>query len=745
MSLTGDNRREANLKLWVAAVAYAAGIAFGEKAVPVSSPQIGTAAGAGVAAGTGSVVAISAFIIAGVVIAAAVLFYLFWALKRSNPRYGLAHGLLIVIFLAAGLTTGLSLAVGAGGNSQAGAKANKAASKTQNSAGYDTEKIPVIKAVRQHIKGTINKTLSERYRGLMMGIILGETKDIPTDMATDFKTTGLSHILAVSGLNISILIIAFGYIVRAATMNMEKRGRYLAFAVTVGAVVFYMFLTKLQPSVVRAGVMGVAALVAVLVSRPGNPFPALAAAAMAILVVDPAALFNIGFQLSFAATIAILVFTPLLETAFKAGPRGLAAAASLTMAAQLGVAPLLILYFGRLSVISIAANVIAGPAIVPATILGIVISVSGVISTGLARIVAIITEPCLAYISGVANYFAGWPYASLSLPPVSAWHIVAYYLLIGLLYLALTKYNLWQSTRATINDFPSRRFARTATASILLAALIIGLFGCQAANSQPPAGLRTIFIDVGQGDATIIQAEDGATILVDGGPEPDSAVTALRDYGIKAIDLMIVTHGHADHASGLETVVNGYFVKKAIVPPESSSRSLAGKIISALDRKGVSEKVAEQGQSYKVGKYLEVSILSPDQTILNTTSADESDDANNRAIVALIQYKRVRMMFTGDIEMSTEEAMVNDGEAGHVDVLKVPHHGSKNGADARFINAVRPEIAVISVGLNNPFHHPAPSTVAKLKQAGAIVYRTDKNGSVIIESDGSSIHVSTSK
>ncbi|MFA5867505.1 MAG: DNA internalization-related competence protein ComEC/Rec2 [Actinomycetota bacterium] len=737
-------RSEVNLKLWIITAVYAVGIVVGARVLPdIDLPTLAT--------------------IIGTLIVVAISFSLFWAVKQSNPRWGLVYGLLIVVILSAGVMAGLCSKSVIDGDQPAGggckvsptkgksissakiSKAENATPKRQASTGYDTEKITVVKAARRHVEDTIAKTISERYRGLMMGIVLGMTEDIPPDIAADFKTTGLSHILAVSGLNISILIIAFGYLVRAATINMGKLGRMLAFTVTASAVVFYMFLTKLQPSVVRAGVMGLAALGAILASRRGNPFPALAAAAMTILVIDPAALFDIGFQLSFAATITILVFTPPLETAFKTRPGGLGSAACLTLAAQLGVAPLLILYFEQLSLVSIASNVMVGPAIAPATIFGILITLAGAISTGLARIMAIIVEPCLAYIVVAANYFAGWPYASVMLPPVSAVCVAAYYGLLGLFYFGLIRYNRWRSARATINDFPNRRFARTATVSILLAVLVVGLFGCQAAKSRPPAGLRAVFIDVGQGDATLIQAEDGATILIDGGPEPDSAVAVLRSYGIRTIDLLIMTHAHADHAGGLEAVVSGYFIKKAVLPDKSSNLNLGRRIIDALEQGGVSNAKGKQGHSYAVGKYMKVSIMSPDEAILNAAEADESDDANNRAVVALIRYKKIKLMFTGDIELSTEQAMVNDQDVDHVEVLKVPHHGSKNGADARFLNAAHPEIAVISVGANNPFHHPAPSTLAKLRQAGAAVYRTDKNGSVIIESNGSTIHVSTTK
>ncbi len=706
------NVRKANFRLWILVMAYAAGIAIGSRMLPLDSVFAVSVAGL-----------FTVLVVAPVVV---------WAGKRSNPRCGTAYGLLIVAFLIAGTVAGLNLNFGLTG-------------RVKKPDGHDAEKIAVVKAVRKHIKGTIKGTMSARYRGLMTGIVLGETQDIPQDVEADFKATGLSHILAVSGLNISILIIAFGYLIRTATINMGQSGRIAAFAVTAGAVVFYMFITELQPSVVRAGLMGLAALVAILFSRRGDAFPALAAAAMAILVVEPAALFSIGFQLSFAATIAILIFTPKLETAFRAKHGGLGAAASLTLAAQLGVAPLLILYFGQLSLISITANVLVSPAISPATILGLLITLAGAVSIGLARVVAVIAEPCLAYIAGTARYFAGWPFASISLTPISAPYVAAYYVLLGLAYIGLVRYNDWRSTKATINDFPNRRFARTTTVSIILASFVVGLFGCQAVKSKPPPGLRAVFIDVGQGDATLIQAEDGATVLIDGGPEPERITTVLKSYGIKTIDLMIVTHAHSDHVGGLESVIEDLSIKKTVLPEGSSAQKQYRRIVKVLERNRVESATGRQGQDYAVGKYLKASILSPDEATLNITGADESDDANNRAVVTLIQYKKIKLMLAADIELSTEQSLIDDQDIEDVDVLKVPHHGSKNGANARFIEATQPEIAVISVGARNPFHHPAPSTLTKLRQVGAAVYRTDKNGSVIIESDGSTIHVSTSK
>lgn len=761
----GLNRRDAgdgiknkvNLNLWVVVIAYAVGIILGAKVLisPLGANSPGAVAAGKTtttaATGTNTLAIRSAAIstrttssasatmgtimLASITIILAVAASLLWMTWKKDPGLPVGYVLLIFAFLTTGVLSGQRVALG--DDTSNGPSSVK---KQQNNTVYDVEKIPVIKAVRRHIAASIKDALPEREQGLMMGVVIGETKDIQPDVIADFKTTGLSHILAVSGLNVSILIAALGYVLRWLTIKMRSPGRIIAFALSVAAVVFYMFITKLQPSVLRAGIMGVAALTAILASRPARPFSAIAVAALGILAVDPAALFNIGFQLSFAATLGIMAVANNLETTITSIPGGIAAAVALTGAAQLGVAPLLVLYFGRLSLVSILANVVVGPAITPATILGIVMAAAGAISVALAKAIAYPAHFCLAYILMAAKYFAGWPLASIALSPIDWRHVVAYYLLLGLLY-----YPLKRMKGSNLREvFPRRRLAGTITAILMIAIAIICLFGSQILKARPPAGLRAVFFDVGQGDAALVQAEDGAAILIDGGPEADSAISALRSYGVAGIDLMVVSHPHSDHINGLLTVANDYAIKQAVLPQEPDATGLLPVIVKVLDRRQVRETTGHEGESFSVGRYLKVKILSPEsQTNGPNHYKESSSDANNSAIVALVEYKKVKILFAGDIEKDAEEDLVIDGQAFHVDVLKVPHHGSKDGGDRRFIEALHPNIAIISVGKNNPYHHPAPSTVARLKKVGAAVYRTDENGSVIIESDGQSVTVST--
>ena len=318
--------------------------------------------------------------------------------------------------------------------------------------------------------------------------------------------------------------------------------------------------------------------------------------------------------------------------------------------------------------------------------------------------------------------------------PAISWPVVViYYLLMTIVVMGATAWRKWSDRLV----FQSRTLARTITVTAIILAVILTAFAYQASVGRPPSGLRVTFFDVGQGDAALIQAEDGATILIDGGPYFDSAITPLRTAGVSSIDLMLVTHAHSDHVKGIPAVIRAADIGEAILPPDSSETDYIDEITKALTRKRTRETKALDGQIYKVGKHLTVRIFAPD------SRQKETDDPNNLAIVALIEYRGIKILFPEDIENEAEQDLISDGQATKVDVLKVPHHGSRDAGYYRFIKAVDPEIAVISVGAGNPYHHPAPSTIAKLKDVGAAVYRTDKNGSVTIESDGNQLSVLT--
>ena len=674
----------------------------------------------------------------GFLLVIAVIVFTIWLVKRP-PKAAVAYLLLVLIFFLAGCVNATrivplgnrenDMSVGAGNYGSRQTGWDKARDKIVN--------VAPITAARKKIEVACRETLPAGDAGLLEGLLIGETSRIPQEVKDDFKATGLSHILAVSGLNVTILIITVGAILKLITMDLGATGRLASLILTLSFIVAYMVLTKMMPSVVRAGVMGVAGLTAIWISRPVNPFAALSAAAFVILAVDPAALFDAGFQLSFTATLAILTLTPRIEWFMTGLPSFAVSALAVTLAAQVGTTPIIAAHFGRLSLISPLANAIVTPSVPAATVLGIVVVVTSIFIGAGNLLTAILATPVqllLAYTSSTARILASWPLASAQIPAISWPVVVIYYLAMAIVIAGATAWRKWSGQQV----FQSRTLARTITVTAIILAVILTAFAYQASVGRPPSGLRVTFFDVGQGDAALIQAEDGATILIDGGPHSDSALTPLRAAGVGLIDLMLVTHAHSDHVKGIPAVIRVADITEAILPPDSSDTDYIDEITKALAGRRARETKALDGQIYKVGKYLTVRILAPD------SGQKETDDPNNLAVVALVEYKGLQILFPGDIESAAEQDLISDGQATKVDILKVPHHGSRDAGYYRFLKAVDPEVAVISVGAGNPYHHPAPSTVDKLKDLGAKVYRTDKNGSVTIESDGKQLSVLTS-
>lgn len=780
---TPNNKQSLNLKLGAVVVSYAVGIAVGARLFS-GIGLFGSGAEAGVGEAVdgsaafvwllGTILAVLVFAMTAVCVTAVV----YWFGSKRDPRVVSAYLLIVSAFMVVGVVAGARVdlskvangpwaaneaIVGGANGLNTGIEGREASDLERfdryiatkgrtkpvgNFAGAVVGAKARIIEARVYVRRVMEARLPKDEAGLMMGVLLGDTSTVPADVKADFKTTGLSHILAVSGLNITILIAACAFLSGTALIGIDTPGRvtpgrFLIFAVTAGAIVFYMALCGFAPSIVRAGFMGLAAMAAPLAGRQTSVFSAMAAAAMALLIIDPATVFNIGFQLSFAATLSIMLFSPHVTSWISAtpdAPSGVAKALAVTISAQLGVAPILAANFGSISLITPAANAAVAPAIAPAQLLGIVIPMLNIISEPLAAAAAYPAHLSLAYTMAGASFFAKWPLASIGVPQPTAASTVSiiigtvitavYFAALAALYIFLR----YCKPRTKFTEiFHGRILARTIMIAAGVGVLLIGLFAYRSLNGAPPDGLRVTFLDVGQGDSTLIQARDGATILIDGGPEADSAEARLRERAINNIDLLIITHPHADHVNGLPAVVQDHPIEKAIIPPDESTNNQYLRTLEKLNGNGVAQVAAREGQYYKVGRDLTVKILSPDDT------ASGPDDTNNQAVVALIQYKGIKMLFTGDIEIETEEDMIADGEAQKVDILKVPHHGSRNGADAALLKILKPRFAVISVGAGNRYHHPAPTTLALLRQVGASVFRTDKNGSVTIESDGKTI------
>lgn len=573
---------------------------------------------------------------------------------------------------------------------------------------------------RRYLYKNIYRLLPEDEAGLMLGILLGDTRGISEETKEDFRKTGLTHILAVSGMNVTILVIASFFLV-----GFIPGGNFLKYPFIVLVIIFYAFLTEFQPSVLRASLMASIGISALLFGRQHYLLNSLAIAALVLLIVDPFLLYSISFQLSFAATLAIIVLMPILEERLSFVPRMARGVLALTLAAQLGTIPLLVYHFQQLSTISLLANLLVVPAVFPAMIFGMALSVLPAISWSVARMTSFLSLPLIKYMLKTPHLLATLPLSSLYLPSPALWQIGGYYLMLAA--------SVWSLRRIERRPNPILTF-------IIILSLVVTFMGCQIQRGTPPNGLRVTFVDAGQGDATLIQTPQGESVLIDGGEGTEAVMSALLKNGVRKVDLLILSHPHADHLGGLVSVIENYRVDLVLDGAQPHTSRLYLNFLKTVERKKIPYKVARKGQSFKVGK-VDVDILAPSESFIRGTDSD----VNNNSVVARVTYGNLTLLFPGDVQVEGEKRLVSTGQNLKSVVFKVSHHGDSSAADFDFLKRVSPRVAVISVGAGNSFGHPSRSTLRKLEQLGSEIFRTDRSGNVTILSDGKRFEVRTAK
>jgi competence protein ComEC len=494
----------------------------------------------------------------------------------------------------------------------------------------------------------------------------------------------------------------------ATAAGVGLTGRLLLAIAAVGA---YVPLAGGGPSIQRAGVMGGAALLAMLVGRPSSRWYALLLAAGATLTLNPYALGDVGWQLSFAAVVSLLAIGPRLALSLRrVAPRPVAEALALTLAATGGTAPLVALHFGRLSAVSVGANLLAAPVVAPVMWLGAIAAAVGQASPALAWFPAWLAGPPLGYLGWLARTAARMPgaEASVALTPVGA--AAVYAASLGAVVGARGRWapRLRRTTR------------RTKVAAALAAVLVLGVGAARARGPGPPDGLVVSFLDIGQGDATLIQ-HGGATALVDTGPPGSPLLERLRAAGVRRIDLLVVTHAQADHDGGAASVLDRLPVGLLLDGADGAPTPLHRAMVAAAARRGVRRIAPDTGQSLRAGPF-ELRVLWPRR---EPPEDHAGEDPNQRAIVAHLRVGAFDLLLPADAESDVTAAL----ELPPVEVLKVAHHGSADPGTPDLLARLQPRVAVIEVGRGNSYGHPAPATLAALRAVPA-VYRTDRDGTV---------------
>ena len=558
----------------------------------------------------------------------------------------------------------------------------------------------LLDGVRRRALDALGHDLAPPQAGLLRGMVLGDDATLPPDARRELRRAGLGHLVAASGANIALLAVLA--MAAGAAFGIPLRGRLLA---VLGLIAVYVPLAGGGASIRRAGVMGAAAVAATLASRPSARWHALLLAAAVTLVLDPASVADPGWQLSFAAVVAIAVLAaPIAEALRGRGvPWAAAQALALTAAATIGTAPVSAARFGTVSLASLPANIVVAAVVAPVTWLGMLAALAAQVAAPLAWPLVWLAAAPVAFITGTGHVAAGLPGAALRAPPV----------LVLLATGVVCAVVVWA---------PARRAARPALIAGCLAAVVAGGMRLAAGPEPGPAatGAGVAFLDVGQGDATVL-FDHGHAILIDTGPPDGAVVRRLRSLGIRRLDALLLTHAQADHDGAGAQVVRALPVG-ALLDGRDGVRDSAGAALDHARPASARSLVPRAGSTIRAGA-ITLKVLWPGP---GRTGAGE--DPNGRAVVALARVAGLRVLLTADAESDVLAPL----DPPPVDVLKVSHHGSADPGLRPLLVRLRPRLAVIEVGAHNTYGHPAPATLGALRAAGVPTLRTDRDGTVIV-------------
>lgn len=596
---------------------------------------------------------------------------------------------------------------------------------------------PFLEAIynlRHRLSKVLLQVFPEPQGSLAQGLLLGIRGYIPKSLWEDFAKTGTAHILAISGLHVSILAGIF------LSFGAWAFGRHCPIYILLAlfGIWLYALLSGLRPPVMRASIMGTIFLFALFLGRPKSSIIALSFAGALMVGIEPRLLWDISFQLSFLAMAGLILFSPFFQSWGKRTPIPTPIIDSLayTSGAIIGTFPLIAYHFNIISFVGLPATFFALPSLPFIILTSAFVAGIGLFSLPLAKVLGWITWLFITYLIMLVEAFASLPKAFLIVKGISPVWIWAYYFGLGTVILfprRLKGLFRWVKERGTY------LFTKLPKRELTFALLLIAILIWTAYLTLPDPRLMVSFIDVGNGDAILIQ-KGMRQILIDGGPNPQALNLALGKripFWDRTIEVIISTHPDADHLLGLIDILKRYKVNKILEPKLPFSSPIYEGWRRIIKEKGIPMIPAEAGQKIILGE-IELSVLHPQRELMR----DTSNDIDNNCIVIRLQIEEVSFLFAGDLREEGERELLLRRARLSSTVLKVAHHGSRTSTSAEFLAVVNPKVAVISVG-ENPFGHPHPEVMERLK--GRFVYLTKERGTIDFFTDGKRLWVRTEK
>ena len=609
--------------------------------------------------------------------------------------------------------------------------------------------------LREQLSDSLARVLPEPQASLCQGIVLGVRNNISQDFNYDLSVTGTTHLLAISGQNLTIIA---GLLLSLGLFFFGRR-YYIYVWLTLIIIWFYSVLTGLQAPVIRSAIMASIFLLAEILGRQKYSFPALMFSAGIMAALSPNVLGNLSFQLSFMAMTGLIFITPIFTNLGRKavyaglGEEGLGSKVfttvtdsfSVSLGAVIAVWPIIAFNFNIVSFIGPLTTFLMSPALTPIILFGTLTAFIGLFSPPISQVIGWITWLFLSYMILVATIFAALPGIYIKNKPFNIIFVWLYYSLY-LLFIStksLFKQANIKKVLVTLMYWGDSLGERISIKAIWIIPplLIVAMLTLLAAVTMPDHNLQVSFLNVGEGDSILIQS-NRQNVLIDGGPSGQAVCLELgkkMPFSDRKFDLVILTHPHLDHLTGLLEILKRYSVKKVLISSLTSDLPAYQEFMKIMKEKNIKSITAQTGQQIQFNNGAVLDILS-------TSNIDSIGDPDQNAIVARLSLGLHSLLLTSDIGSETETRLLHERLVKRTDILKIAHHGSKTSTTDKFLQVVNPSAVVISVGANNQFGHPDTEVLNRIKTSGIkTIFRTDLNGTICFNINDAAIRVSTER
>ena len=568
------------------------------------------------------------------------------------------------------------------------------------------------------IKNQSKKLLKNKEACLLIGLLIGDTDEIDEETKEDFRNSNLTHMLAVSGLHVSYVLLGVNYIITKVKIHKK-----LSKIIVMLLILFFILVTGATPSVLRAGTMTIYLIIGGIFYRRISVFSSLNLSLLVIIIMNPYCLFDVGLQLSYAGTIGIVYLYPIIKEKIYNKANSIL----ITISANIVIIPIMLYNFNTISLTFFISNLLAGPIIGIIIILGFSIIIISLIFFPIANIFSKILNLLIILFLNTAKACANLPFSKIFIITPTLKFIFLYYCLLAFIIVK-------ERTQIRINIKLKNKVI-----AILIILVIINPIKYFSNIKQ--SNLKIYFVDVGQGDSTCIVTPKNKVILIDGGGNSkdenydigkQTLLPYLLDKKINKIDYCIVSHFDSDHCGGLMYILKNLKVKNIIIGKQYEEYENYKEFIKIAKDKKINIRVVEAGEKITIEKNLYIDVLWP----INREKMVIQNAINNNSLVFKLRYINFAMLFTGDIEEIAEKEILDNYKENteflKSTILKVAPHGSKTSSTKEFINIVKPKYAVIGVGKDNKFGHPSNVTIENLKTINTEIYRTDEMGEISI-------------